>query len=104
VVVCDGFVGNVLLKFYESVAPLLFALLRKAGVDKALLEQGFKTFDYSETGGAPLLGVNGYSIICHGKSSPRALKNAVKVALRAVETQMNEHIGHRLDVTEAERA
>jgi len=104
VVVCDGFVGNVLLKFYESVAPLLFALLRKAGVDKTLLEQGFTSFDYSETGGAPLLGVNGYSIICHGKSSPRAIKNAIKVAVRAVESRMNEHIGHRLDLSTSEHA
>lgn len=104
VVVCDGFVGNVLLKFYESVGPLLFALLRKAGVDRTLLEQGFRSFDYSETGGAPLLGVNGYSIICHGSSSPRAIKNAIRVAIRAVETRMNEHIGHRLDPATTEHA
>jgi glycerol-3-phosphate acyltransferase PlsX len=96
VVVCDGFVGNVLLKFYESVAPLMFALLRKTGIDVRLLERGFRAFDYSEYGGAPLLGVNGVSIISHGKSSPRAIKNAIKVAARAVESHMNEHIGRRL--------
>ena len=55
-----------------------------------------KQLDYSEHGGAPLLGVNGVSIISHGKSSPRAIKNAIKVAVQAVETRMNEHIGRRL--------
>jgi glycerol-3-phosphate acyltransferase PlsX len=96
VVVCDGFVGNVLLKFYESVAPLAFELLKRAGVDRRLLERGFKAFDYSETGGAPLLGVRGVSIIAHGSSSARAIKNAIRVALRAVESDMDEHIGRRL--------
>jgi glycerol-3-phosphate acyltransferase PlsX len=96
VVVCDGFVGNVLLKFYESVAPMVMVLLRRAGVDSALLDRGFRTFDYSEYGGAPLLGVKGVSIISHGESSPRALKNAIRVAMRAVETEMVEHIGRRL--------
>jgi glycerol-3-phosphate acyltransferase PlsX len=96
VVVCDGFVGNVLLKFYESVAPLMFDLLKRAGINQRLLERGFRTFDYSEYGGAPLLGVRGVSIISHGTSSPRAIKNAIKVALRAVESRMDEHIGRRL--------
>jgi glycerol-3-phosphate acyltransferase PlsX len=98
VVVCDGFVGNVLLKFYESVAPLAFEALKRAGVDRRLLERGFKAFDYSETGGAPLLGVRGVSIIAHGSSSARAVKNAIRVAVRAVESQMDEHIGRRLPV------
>jgi glycerol-3-phosphate acyltransferase PlsX len=102
VVVCDGFVGNVLLKFYESVAPLAFEVLKRAGVDRRLLERGFKAFDYSETGGAPLLGVRGVSIIAHGSSSERAIKNAIKVALRAVESHMNEHIGRRLPTVNVE--
>lgn len=97
VVVCDGFVGNVLLKFYESVAPHLSRMLAAAGVGADVLERIFRTLDYSEYGGAPLLGVRGISIICHGKSSPRAVKNAVRVALRAVENRMNEHIGRRLE-------
>ncbi|MGH7718434.1 MAG: phosphate acyltransferase PlsX, partial [Gemmatimonadaceae bacterium] len=96
VVVCDGFVGNVLLKFYESVAPMVMMLLRRAGVDNALLDRGFRTFDWSEYGGAPLLGVKGVSIISHGTSSPRAIKNAIRVAMRAVETRMVEHVGRRL--------
>jgi glycerol-3-phosphate acyltransferase PlsX len=96
VVVCDGFVGNVVLKFYESVAPLIMGLLKKAGVDEATMATALKQLDYSEHGGAPLLGVRGVSIISHGKSSPRAIKNAIKVAVQAVETKMDEHIGRRL--------
>ena len=97
VVVCDGFVGNVVLKFYEAVAPWLLGLVaRHAGLSAAQLAGAFKELDYSEHGGAPLLGVRGVSIISHGKSGPRALKNAVKVAVRAVETRLNDHIGRRL--------
>ena len=96
VVVCDGFVGNVILKFYEGVAPLMIDTLRAAGVDGAQLEAGLKHLDYSEHGGAPLLGVKGVSIIAHGKSGPRAVKNAIKVALQAVTSGMNDQIGQRL--------
>jgi glycerol-3-phosphate acyltransferase PlsX len=98
VVVCDGFVGNVILKFYEGVAPLMIETLRKAGVSREQLEAGLKHLDYSEHGGAPLLGVKGVSIIAHGKSSPRAIKNAVKVAAQAVTSGMNDQIGRRLGV------
>jgi glycerol-3-phosphate acyltransferase PlsX len=96
VVICDGFVGNVILKLYEGIAPLVMDTLRKAGVDAGQLEAGLKHLDYSEHGGAPLLGVKGVSIIAHGKSSPRAVKNAIKVALQAVTSGMNEQIGQRL--------
>jgi phosphate acyltransferase len=96
VVVCDGFVGNVVLKFYEAIAPLMIGTLRKAGVSAEQLQSGLKHLDYSEYGGAPLLGVKGVSIISHGKSSPRAIKNAVKVAAQAVVSGMNEQIGARL--------
>jgi phosphate acyltransferase len=96
VVVCDGFVGNVVLKFYEGIAPLMIGLLRNAGVDPAQLEEGLKSIDYSTWGGAPLLGVNGVSMIAHGKSSPRAIKNAIMAAARAVSSGMNERIGQRL--------
>jgi glycerol-3-phosphate acyltransferase PlsX len=61
-----------------------------------VLAGSLKHLDYSEYGGAPLLGVRGVSIICHGSSKPKAIKNGVKVALRAVETRMNDHIGRRL--------
>jgi phosphate acyltransferase len=96
VVVCDGFVGNVVLKFYEAVAPLITRMLAKAGVDEKMMMGALRQLDYSEHGGAPLLGVNGVSIISHGKSSPRAIKNAIKVGVQAVETRMNEHIGRHL--------
>jgi glycerol-3-phosphate acyltransferase PlsX len=96
VVVCDGFVGNVILKFYEGVAPLMTETLRKAGVNADQLEAALKHLDYSEHGGAPLLGVKGVSIIAHGKSSPRAIKNALKVAVQAVTSRMNDRIGERL--------
>ena len=96
VVVCDGFVGNVVLKFYEAIAPLMIGTLRTAGVSAEQLQAGLKHLDYSEYGGAPLLGVKGVSIISHGKSSPRAIKNAVKVAVQAVVRRMNDQIGARL--------
>jgi glycerol-3-phosphate acyltransferase PlsX len=98
VVVCDGFVGNVILKFYEGVAPLMIDTLRKAGISREQLEAGLKHLDYSEHGGAPLLGVKGVSIIAHGKSSPRAIKNALKLAAQAVTSGMNDQIGQRLGV------
>ena len=96
VVVCDGFVGNVVLKFYEAIAPFIIGLLENAGVDKKTMMGALKELDYSEHGGAPLLGVNGVSIISHGKSSPRAIKNAIKVAAQAVSSGMNDQIGQRL--------
>ena len=96
VVVCDGFVGNVVLKFYEAIAPLMVGTLREVGVSAEQLKEGLKHLDYSEYGGAPLLGVKGVSIISHGKSSARAIKNAVKVAAQAVVSGMNDQIGARL--------
>ena len=96
VVVCDGFVGNVLLKFYEGIAPLMIETLRNSGVDPQQLADGLKHLDYSEYGGAPLLGVRGVSIIAHGKSSPRAIKGALKVAAQAVSSGMNDVIGQRI--------
>ena len=97
VVVCDGFVGNVVLKFYEAVMPMIVALLTAVpSFDQGVLEAALAPLDSTSYGGAPLLGVRGVSIICHGNSSPRAIKNAVKVAVRAVETRMNEHIEERI--------
>jgi glycerol-3-phosphate acyltransferase PlsX len=97
VVVCDGFVGNVILKFYEAVAPMMIRLLVKAGMKENSLREALRDLDYSEYGGAPLLGVKGVSIICHGRSTPHAIKNALKVAVQAVDHRMNEHIGRRLE-------
>ncbi len=97
VVVCDGFVGNVILKFYESIAPYIIGLLTQSGLDETIMMSALRQLDYSEHGGAPLLGVRGVSIISHGKSSPRAIKNALKAAVQAVESRMDEHIGRRLE-------
>lgn len=96
VVVCDGFVGNIVLKFYEAIGPSMIRLLRSAGVDPKQIGTALGHLDYSDVGGAPLLGVQGISIISHGKSSPRALKNAIKVAVRAIDARMDENIGRRL--------
>lgn len=100
VVVCDGFVGNVLLKFYESIGPMIIGMVsRVLGADPAAVSKSLPILDSDEYGGAPLLGVGGVSIISHGKSSPRALKNAINVAVRAVESGMTDAIGRRLAET-----
>jgi len=88
VVVCDGFVGNIILKFGESVPKLLKHLLQqtakqsffdmlKIALTKGSLKKALKVLDYQEYGGVPLLGVNGISIIGHGSSTPKAIKNMV---------------------------
>ena len=96
VVVCDGFTGNVLLKFYEAVAPMLFGMLMKSGVTKEQLGAVVHSMDYAKYGGAPLLGVKGVSIICHGKSSPEAIKNGLLAGARAVESKMSSHIAKQV--------
>ena len=73
----------------------MIGMLVKAGMDQKQIMQALSHMDYSAHGGAPLLGVKGVSIICHGRSSPRAIKNAVKMAVQAIDTKMNEHIGRR---------
>jgi len=91
VLVTDGFAGNVLLKFYESVAGLMVKLIRKELAEQKAqvhLDGVFRMLDYTEYGGAPLLGVDGISIICHGGSPPRAITSALRVAVRAYRTGM----------------
>ncbi len=88
VVVCDGFVGNIILKFGEAVPKLLKHLLSetakenffdklKIGLTRGVLRKALKRLDYQEHGGVPLLGVKGISIIGHGSSTPKAIKNMV---------------------------
>jgi glycerol-3-phosphate acyltransferase PlsX len=97
VVVCDGFVGNVLLKFYESVAPTIIRMVVKAsGADPQKIASALPQLDADSAGGAPLLGVQGVSIISHGRSNAKAIKNAIGVALRTVESHMTEHAARRL--------
>ena len=101
VVICDGFVGNVVLKFYEAVAPMIVKMLSEhPGIDAEHVKAALDRFDSTGYGGAPLLGVRGVSIICHGNSPPRASKNAISVAVRAVETRMNDQIGKKLEAAE----
>jgi glycerol-3-phosphate acyltransferase PlsX len=104
VLVCDGFVGNVLLKFYESVATFVLQLLKKEMLKKEVqvaaesvnIRRVFEVLDYTEYGGAPLLGVNGVVIICHGGSPPKAVTNAIRVAAQAVDQDMLSHMQSRV--------
>ena len=104
VVVCDGFVGNVVLKFYESVARLILRMVRRDApqlLERDDIRTVFRALDYSEYGGAPLLGVRGVSIICHGSSSSNAIKNAVRVAVQSVRSNLSQHIAAEMAQPEA---
>jgi phosphate acyltransferase len=104
VVVCDGFVGNVILKFYESVAHLFVNLVKERVPDmlgRPEIKELFRFLDYSEYGGAPLLGVKGISIICHGSSTANAIKNAIRVAVQSVQVDLSRHIGAEFAQREA---
>ena len=107
VVVCDGFVGNIVLKFAESFNKVYsFNLKRKIGkrlqynLGAYLLKPAFKrlkkTFDYAEYGGVPLLGINGVCIICHGGSSAKAIMNAIFEAEKIINEKVNNHIEQKL--------
>lgn len=101
VVICDGFVGNVVLKFYEAVAPMIVRVLSDhPNINADDVKVALNVFDATNYGGAPLLGCRGVSIICHGNSPPRSIKNAIKVAARAVETGMTDQIGRKLEAAE----
>lgn len=95
VVVCDGFVGNVVLKFYESVLHLVRHLAQQEAPDmweRKEIRGAFRMLDYSQYGGSPLLGVRGISIICHGSSNSNAIKNAIRVAVQSAEARLSDHI------------
>lgn len=107
VIVCDGFIGNIVLKASESMAELFDVILKEELGSRSLYRLGAKLcskalknfvrkIDYAEHGGAPLLGVNGVSIISHGRSSSRAIKNAIRVARDLVEKKVNFYIGENL--------
>ncbi len=109
VIVCDGFMGNIALKISESLAYMIGVSLKKifmtnwisklgALLLKPYLESFKRSVDYSETGGAPLLGVNGVCIIAHGSSSPKAIKNAIKRAKEFIEKRVNEHIQEDIEI------
>ncbi len=103
VVVCDGFTGNIVLKFAESFLTLFKAKLRafadKAAINKLIvaamrpvLKRVLKGLDYQDYGGVPLLGVNGVVIIGHGSNSARAMKNSLLLAVDMVQKQVNKRI------------
>jgi glycerol-3-phosphate acyltransferase PlsX len=100
VTVTDGFVGNVVLKVSEGVAEATLTILKegiqRAGLASSPLSDAIgeisRTLDYSEYGGAPLLGVDGICIICHGKSKERAIKNAILQAKGFIGKSVNERI------------
>jgi phosphate acyltransferase len=107
VIVCDGFIGNVALKISEGVAQHIAILLKKslkstlaAQVGSVLSRGAFRRFrrsiDYTEYGGAPLLGVRGITIIGHGSSNANAMKNAVRVAAELARAKLNEKIEQEL--------
>lgn len=96
VVVCDGFVGNVVLKFYESAGRVFVSFIKREApevLQRPDMRNVLKILDWSTYGGAPLLGVQGVSIICHGASPARAFANAIRVALQAVENHLSRDIG-----------
>src|SRR5437764_947681 len=108
VVVTDGFTGNVALKISESLAEMLGAMIKeeltrdfRSKIGAALSTPAFTRFrkrvDYTEFGGAPLLGIDGEAIICHGRSPAKAIKNAVRVAAEWAKKGLNEHIRAALE-------
>ncbi len=108
VVVTDGFTGNVALKISESLAEMLGDMIKeeltrdtRSKLGAALAMPAFERFrrriDYTEMGGAPLLGIDGAAIICHGASPVKAIKNAVRVAREWAQAGLNEHIKAALE-------
>jgi glycerol-3-phosphate acyltransferase PlsX len=107
VIVCDGFVGNVALKVSEGLVEMIGGLLKESlratvtrKIGYLLSRSAFRDFkkrvDYSEIGGAPLLGVKGVCIICHGRSDANAIKNAIRIAADFASSNMNLRIEEEL--------
>lgn len=108
VIVCDGFTGNVVLKFGESLATTLLDMIKQevgqsfmrkvgAGMMRGAFYEIKKKMNYEEIGGAPLLGVNGSCVISHGSSTAKAMKNAINVAAEYVEQNLNQLIEEGLE-------
>jgi glycerol-3-phosphate acyltransferase PlsX len=109
VIVCDGFIGNVALKVSESVAQHIGGMLKKAlnstlsaqlgaMFSRSAFQEFKRQIDYSEYGGAPLLGVRGVTVIGHGRSNANAVKNAIRVATELVRSKVEEKIEAELSV------
>ncbi|HER62807.1 MAG TPA: phosphate acyltransferase PlsX [Desulfobacteraceae bacterium] len=113
VVVCDGFVGNVVLKVSEGLVEAVGTMLKKEMTSRFLAKVGFllakpafkafkKKVDYAEYGGAPLLGIDGVGMICHGGSNSKAIMNAINMACEAVASKTNEKLVAQLEKTETQ--
>jgi glycerol-3-phosphate acyltransferase PlsX len=107
VIVCDGFIGNVALKVSEGLIEVIKQMLKdslqtsitaKIGyvLSRAAFQEFKKRVDYSEYGGALLLGIRGVCIICHGRSNANAIKNAIRVAAEFAENRINDRIESEL--------
>lgn len=108
VIVCDGFTGNVALKVSEGLVAAIKAMLRESleatvvrqigyGLAKGAFDDFRKRMDYTEYGGAPMLGVKGGVIICHGRSNANAIKNAIRVAMELERGGINQKIERNLE-------
>jgi len=108
VIVCDGFIGNIILKATEGLGENIYLKLRNelkstalskigAALSKGAYKNFKKSLNYAEYGGAPFLGINGVCIKAHGSSSSLAIKNSIFVAERFVSNHVNEHIKERLE-------
>jgi glycerol-3-phosphate acyltransferase PlsX len=103
VMVCDGFVGNVALKVSEGLWETIHAILKQEAEDNIRAKAAYflmgrairrleKRLDYAEVGGAPLLGINGNCLICHGSSNGKAIMNAIVLASNLAKNRLNEHV------------
>jgi glycerol-3-phosphate acyltransferase PlsX len=101
--VCDGFVGNVALKVSEGLWETIHAILKQEAEDNIRAKVAYflmgrairrleKRLDYAEVGGAPLLGINGNCVICHGSSNGKAMMNAILLASNLAKNRLNEHL------------
>jgi glycerol-3-phosphate acyltransferase PlsX len=107
IIVCDGFIGNVVLKLSESLAESVASRLKEGMLTSlggkilsrmgwGFLEKFEKSIDYAEYGGAPILGIKGVGIVCHGRSSAKAIKNAIKMAVNFVENHVQEKLSAQI--------
>jgi phosphate acyltransferase len=114
VIVCDGFTGNVILKTSEGLVEAIMTLLRSELGQTYLTQAGAllsrtafksvkKRLDYSELGGAPLLGAKQLTVICHGSSTPKAIRNAIRIAKEFYKGKLNERIEEELSEVAASK-
>lgn len=107
IVLCDGFIGNIVLKMAEGIAESISLKLKKEiktsipGRAAAIIGRSFfrrfdRSLDYAEWGGAPILGIKGVGIVCHGRSSARAIGNAIMMAVRFVENRVQERLSEQM--------